>query len=146
MTRIVFFRLAIAKLSVSIACLVLFSSPANQVNAQRISSTASYTRRGTAEVVIGGALMVGGVIGLDQQLQMPANNGKTQTNVALGKMIWPTVIATGSVVSMIGAFHLVKVKRLQPSISKQHIPGLDHIGIVYPKYPTIGIKYCISGS
>ena len=97
-----------------------------------------YQKKGVTALVVGGVLIVGGTIGTVAYDQPKLWNPWAQP-VPIN--YWPVVVAGGTVISIIGLDHLIKSKRVVPMVEKQHIPGLDHMGIVYPKLPAIGIKY-----
>jgi hypothetical protein len=144
----------ILKFSMISLCVFLLAGATNPTLAQKKykHTKEQYRRKATTEFIIGGILIVGGTIGtLNYQHPKPgvylsnANSSSDWMDVEidLSMNLWPVAIVGGSVVSLIGLNHLIKSNRVTPLVEIQKIPGLDHIGIVYPKYPTIGIKYSL---
>lgn len=121
-------------------CLVILNGASNKASAQEVSARQKFIRKGTTELVIGGVVAVGGVIGLKHSAKTIDFNQDIGSQAG-GSLVWSMAVITGSAVGVTGIVHLVKGKRMVPAVSKQYIPGLDHMGIVYPKYPTIGVKY-----
>jgi hypothetical protein len=113
-------------------------------------SKEQYRRKASGEFIIGGILIVGGTIGTISHgpstwtLKPSANSefgffGSNEMEIQMN--LWPAAIVGGSLVSLMGLNHLIKSNRVAPLVEIQKIPGLDKIGIVYPKLPAIGIKY-----
>ena len=126
--------------SMCLAIIILFLQFASQrANAQGLSIRENYIKTGEAQVWFGSIVVVGSMAGIVYQVNAEPD-GRFTTRM-ISKMVWSIGIASGSVIGVIGVLNIRKGKRMEPVIGKQHIPGLDHMGIVYPKYPTIGVKY-----
>jgi len=137
------------KISLLSLCIFLFAGINNSASAQKKyrHTKEQYRRKATTEFVIGGILIVGGTIGT-LAYQDPGPRPYIQNANAydwdiqeMSMNLWPAAIVGGSLVSLMGLNHLIKSNRIAPLVEIQKIPGLDKIGIVYPKLPAIGIKY-----
>lgn len=132
-------RLALLKLMYVVITIMLLQLASQRASAQELTIRETYIKTGRAQVLLGSILVVGGVGGIAYQLNAEPD-GRFPTRM-ITRIVWPIVITGGSIIGVIGIRNIKKGKRMEPVIGKQHIPGLDHMGIVYPKYPTIGVKY-----
>jgi hypothetical protein len=136
-----------SKVAILIVCLILFVGTTHSVFAQKAYKYTSeqYKRQGTRGLVVGGILIVGGTIGaIAHNATQSKDNSSTPFAIEIvdaSKIVWPAAIAGGTIASIIGLDHLIKSKKIGPVVGIQKIPGLEHMGIKYPKLPTIGIKY-----
>ena len=146
-----------SRVSTAILLLALLVNFTMNASAQKVYkfTKEQFEIKGRTALVVGAVLIVGGTVATvaHKEAQSDVNpygssgfyNPWVSNIPNRGKQItlnlWPVVVVGGTVVSIIGLDHLIKSKRVMPMVEKQHIPGLDHIGIVYPKLPVIGIKY-----
>ena len=142
------------KISILIIYFILFVGNTYSASAQKAYKYTSeqYKRQGTRGLVVGGILIVGGTIGAIAHNADQSNGyssspygrwvaDQTIEMVDLSVIVWPAVIAGGTIASIIGMDRLIKSKRVTPTVEIQQIPGLEHMGIKYGKLPSLGIKY-----
>jgi hypothetical protein len=142
------------KVSILIISLVLFVGNTYSASAQKAyrHTSEQYKRQGTRALVVGGILIVGGSIGAIAHNAAQSNEygsypyspwvaDQTIEIVDFSIIVWPAVIAGGTIASIIGIDRLIKSKRIAPTVAIQQIPGLEHMGIKYGKLPSLGIKY-----
>ena len=154
MKQITFSIYQLNKISILIIFFILVVGNAYSASAQKAYKYTSeqYKRKGTRGLVVGGILIVGGTIGAIAHNAAQSNGYNPSPYsplvadqaieiVDLSVIVWPAVIAGGTITSIIGMDRFIKSKRVAPTVEIQQIPGLKHMGLKYGKLPSLGIKY-----